>query len=141
MAEGIMSGGRAVFRIRDYSLYCASRFLWGIGHHVQTITIAWLIYELTHDPLKLGLIGLVAFGPAVPLALVAGPAADRYDRRTIIILCSVVMAATSIAMIAMIASGFRLATSAGVASVFRRTSTPASSTPRRSQRSSRSLGS
>jgi MFS family permease len=106
MAEGVMSGGRAVFRIRDFSLYCASRFLWGIGHHVQTITIAWLIYELTHDPLKLGLIGLVAFGPAVPLALVAGPAADRYDRRAIIILCSVVMAATSIVMIAMIFSGY-----------------------------------
>lgn len=106
MTEGVMGGGRAVFRIRDYSLYCASRFLWGIGHHVQTITIAWLIYELTHDPLKLGLIGLVAFGPAVPLALVAGPAADRYDRRAIIILCSLVMAATSLVMIAMIASGF-----------------------------------
>jgi MFS family permease len=106
MAEGVMGGGRAVFRIRDYSLYCASRFLWGIGHHVQTITIAWLIYELTHDPLKLGLIGLVAFGPAVPLALIAGPAADRYDRRTIIILCSVVMAATSLLMIAMIVSGY-----------------------------------
>lgn len=106
MAEGVMGGGRAVFRIRDYSLYCASRFLWGIGHHIQTITIAWLIYELTHDPLKLGLVGLVAFGPAVPLALVAGPAADRYDRRTIIILCSLVMALTSLVMVAMIASGF-----------------------------------
>ena len=106
MGESVMSGGRAVFKIRDYSLYCASRFLWGMGHHVQTITIAWLIYELTHDPLKLGLIGLVAFGPAVPLALVAGPAADRYDRRTIIILCSVVMAATSLVMIGMIFSGF-----------------------------------
>ncbi len=106
MAEGMLSGGRAVFRIRDYSLYCASRFLWGIGHHVQTITIAWLIYELTHDPLQLGLIGLVAFGPAVPLALIAGPAADRYDRRSIIILCSVVMGATSLLMIAMIVSGY-----------------------------------
>ena len=106
MAEGVLGGGRAVFRIRDYSLYCASRFLWGIGHHIQTITIAWLIYDLTQDPLKLGLIGLVAFGPAVPLALVAGPAADRYDRRSIIILCSVVMAITSLAMIFLLSSGY-----------------------------------
>lgn len=106
MAEGALGGGRAVFRIRDYSLYCLSRFLWGLGHHIQTITIAWLIYELTHDPLKLGLVGLVAFGPAVPLALVAGPAADRYDRRTIIIVCSIIMALTSLLMIGMIGSGY-----------------------------------
>jgi len=106
MADKLLGGGRAVFRIRDYSLYCGSRFLWGIGQHVQTISIAWLVYELTHDPLKLGLIGLTAFVPAVPLALVAGPAADRYDRRTIIILCSAAMALTSITVLLMLLGGF-----------------------------------
>jgi MFS family permease len=106
MGDKLLGGGRAVFRIRDYSLYCASRFLWGVGHHVQTIAIAWLVYELTHDPLKLGLIGLTAFVPAVPLALVAGPVADRYDRRTIIILCSAAMAVASVAVLLMLLTGF-----------------------------------
>jgi len=105
MADTFLAG-RAVFKIRDFSLYCASRFLWGVGHHIQTIAIAWLIYDLTRDPLALGLIGLTAFVPAVPLALVAGPAADRYDRRTIIVLCSAGMAISSLTVLSMLASGY-----------------------------------
>lgn len=106
MAEGAFSGGRAVFAIRDYSIYIASRFLWGFGQHVQTIAIAWLIYELTRDPLALGLIGLAAFVPVLVLALVSGPVADRYDRRLIIVVCSIAMAAASLGVMLAVLTGY-----------------------------------
>ena len=106
MSDGLMGGGRAVFRIRDYSIYICSRFLWGLGQHIQTIAIAWLVYDLTRDPLALGFIGLAAFLPVLFLSLVTGPVADRYDRRMIIVLCSVAMALASASVIVVTATGY-----------------------------------
>ncbi len=106
MAEGFWSGNRSVFLIRDYRTYVASRFLWGLGQHIQTIAIAWLVYELTGDPFSLGLIGLAAFLPVIALSLISGPVADRYDRRMIIVVCSIAMALASAAVIGMMLVGF-----------------------------------
>ncbi len=93
------TGGRAVFRHVDYTRYLFSRFLWGLGLQIQTIAIAWYVYDVTNDPLALGFIGLAAFIPAVPLSLLTGPAADRYDRRIILLICCTIMALCSAALI------------------------------------------
>ncbi len=61
--------GREVFRHRDYTLYVLSRFLWGLGVQIMTVAVGWLVYSLTSDPFALGLVGLAAFIPAVPLPL------------------------------------------------------------------------
>lgn len=62
--------------------------------HAFTVAIGWHVYSLTGDPLDLGLIGLAQFAPAFALFLVAGVAADRFDRRTIIIICNFVQFTT-----------------------------------------------
>ena len=75
----------AVLRHRDFTLYTASSFLWTIAMQVQATALAWQIYEMTRDPFKLGLVGLMEFLPAALLALPAGHLADRHDRRRIIL--------------------------------------------------------
>jgi len=60
-----------------------------IGNHSLSVAIGWDVYQLTNDPLDLGLIGLAQFTPAFLLFLVAGMAADRFDRRNILIVCNV----------------------------------------------------
>jgi MFS family permease len=75
----------AVLRHRDFTLYTVSSFLWTIAMQVQATALAWQIYEMTRDPFKLGLVGLMEFLPAVLLALPAGHIADRRDRRRIIL--------------------------------------------------------
>ena len=45
-----------------------------------------LVYDLTRDPLALGLVGLALFLPAMGLALLAGHVANRYDRRAILLI-------------------------------------------------------
>jgi MFS family permease len=75
--------GLAIFRHRDFRYYSAARFLWGMALQIQTIAVAWFIYEQTRDALALGFIGLAMFLPSVPLSLVTGAAADRYDRKKI----------------------------------------------------------
>ena len=61
-----------------------------------TVAVAWQTYELTDSALSLGLIGLAQFAPVFAFALVAGHAADRYDRRRIAMLAQVLQCAVAI---------------------------------------------
>ena len=94
-------GGRRVLRHRNFRLFLTSRFLWGIALQMQAIAVSWRVYEVTRDPLALGLIGLFAFAPAVPLSFVAGAIADRYDRRRVLACTYALMALGLAAFIAL----------------------------------------
>jgi MFS family permease len=63
-----------------------------IAIQVQAVAVGWQIYDLTHSPLALGLVGLAQFLPMLGLILFAGHAADRYDRRLVLRLCLTVQA-------------------------------------------------
>lgn len=58
-----------------------------VGTEAQFLAVAWLVYEITRSPLSLGLVGLMEFLPAVLFLLAVGPAADRFDRRRILMVC------------------------------------------------------
>jgi MFS family permease len=51
---------------------------------MQAVAVGWQMYNLTSNPLDLGLIGIVQFVPSFVLPLLAGQFADRHDRRLII---------------------------------------------------------
>lgn len=53
------------------------------------MAVGWQIYELTHRPLDLGLVGLAQFLPGICLFLIAGHTADRIPRLRILQICSV----------------------------------------------------
>jgi MFS family permease len=74
-------------RHRPFALYWLSRVFSTVALQMQAVAVGWQIYELTNNPLDLGLVGLCYFIPAFLLVLVAGHVADRYDRRTIVRLC------------------------------------------------------
>ena len=87
-ATGIGRGdgsGWIAFRHRDFTLYCAVRFLSALATQIQNVALGWLVYDITRDPLALGLIGLAAFLPAICFALVTGHVADRFDRRAVLL--------------------------------------------------------
>ena len=54
-----------------------ARFLFTFAVQMQAVVLGWKMYDLTHDPLSLGLIGLSEAIPAVSLALYAGYVVDR----------------------------------------------------------------
>ncbi|XXX78704.1 MFS transporter [Sorangium sp. So ce134] len=92
--------GLGVLRHRSFSFYLASRLLSAIAVQMQSVAIGWQVYALTGDVFDLGLIGLAQFAPFFALILVAGQAADRFDRRRIItvglgaeLLCSALLLA------------------------------------------------
>lgn len=75
------------WRSRDFRFYSAARVMGIMGAEAQAVGVAWQVYQLTHSPLALGYTGLALFLPGLFFVLPAGHVADRYDRRTIIMLC------------------------------------------------------
>ena len=74
----------------NFWLFVVNRSSNVIGIHSLTVAVGWYVYKLTGDPLDLGLIGLAQFAPALVLFLFAGMAADRFDRRRIMVACNIV---------------------------------------------------
>src|SRR5579871_3451601 len=86
---------RAAFGYRDFRLYQIARLLSTIANQMLAVAVGWQVYDLTHLPLSLGLVGLVQFLPAIGLSLLTGNTADRFDRRRVVIVCYVALAGTS----------------------------------------------
>jgi MFS family permease len=70
-------------RIRDFALLWVSLLTNGFASQMLAVAIGWQVYEIHHDPLDLGLIGLMEFLPLPILALPAGQLADRLPRRAV----------------------------------------------------------
>lgn len=82
----------AVRRHPSFALLWVSRLLSVVALNILIVAIGWQLYDLTNDPLDLGLVGLFQFLPIVALTLLVGQVADRYDRRAIAALCRVAQA-------------------------------------------------
>lgn len=82
--------GFGALRHRNFTLYLSARLLATIAVQMQTVAVGWQIYALSGDVMDLGLVGLSQFAPFAVLILIAGQAADQWDRRWIITLCFVV---------------------------------------------------
>jgi len=75
-----------VWRNPNYRLYAGSWFLMTFGRMIETLTIRAHVYDLTHDPMSLGWIGLVQALPVLLLAIAGGQIADHFDRRRVLML-------------------------------------------------------
>ncbi|MCE9590688.1 MAG: MFS transporter [Planctomycetes bacterium] len=90
----------AVLRLRDFRLFLIGSTTSWVALMMQSTTIGWDIYERTGEPLALGLVGLVQIIPGVLLALPAGHAADRYDRRKVLLVSQALLLLCSAGLIA-----------------------------------------
>lgn len=87
------------FTYSAYRYYWYSRVLATFAVQVISVSLGWMVYDITRDPLSLGLVGLVQFVPALVLVLVTGSVADRYSRRKIMMICLAVEAAATVALL------------------------------------------
>jgi len=75
----------AALRYREFNIFLLIRFILVIGWSMQFIIVEWEVYNLTKDPLSLGLIGLVEVIPAVSMALFAGHIVDQNEKKRLFI--------------------------------------------------------
>jgi MFS family permease len=93
-------------RHRPFAFYWVSRVSSTVALQMQAVAVGWLMYEITNNPLDLGLVGLVQFVPAALFVLLAGHIADRYDRRLIVRICQMVSGLATAALAIGTASGW-----------------------------------
>ncbi len=92
-------------RHHDYRLLLLGRFVNTLGRQMQTVAIAYHIYQLTGSALQLGLIGLFRVLPVFIFSIVGGVLADAVDRRRLLIITQPILLGCSAMLAALTALG------------------------------------
>jgi len=86
-------------RFRDFRIFLGVRFLLTLSVQMQAVIVGWQLYEITKDPLSLGLIGLTEAIPALSISMYAGHIVDLFDRRKILTLSYLSLLVTVVLLI------------------------------------------
>ena len=73
-------------RHRNFQLFFSGQLISLVGTWMQTVAQSWLVYRMTNSPLLLGAVSFAGQIPVFPMAPLAGMVADRWNRRTIVII-------------------------------------------------------
>jgi MFS family permease len=88
----------AALRYRDFRLLSFGRVIAALGEQMLGVAVGWELYERTGSAFALGLVGLVQVLPVITLSLWAGHAADRYNRKKVLLLSQLLLAACSLGL-------------------------------------------
>jgi MFS family permease len=101
--------GAATFRslrTRNYRLFFGGQMISLIGTWMQVIALGWLVLHLSHNSgFAVGAAIALQFLPTLLLGVWAGLIADRFDKRTVLILTQTAMAICAVALAAITLSG------------------------------------
>jgi MFS family permease len=86
----------AAIRFKEFRFFISGKLLLTIAVLMQEIVASWMIYDQTKDPLSLGLIGLTEAIPSLLLALPGGYLADKFSRRKLMLVATMIMLFASI---------------------------------------------
>lgn len=89
----------AAFRIKEFKSFLVIRFAMVFAWSMQFIVIEWEVYNITKDPLSLGLIGLLEIIPSLSVALFAGHFVDQNEKRNLLMKCLFAFSAISFTLV------------------------------------------
>jgi MFS family permease len=79
------SDGMDPFRHRNFRLFFTGQAVSLVGTWMQQVAQAWLVLQLTRDPIWLGIVAAAQYLPVMVLGLFAGVAADALPKRRVLI--------------------------------------------------------
>ncbi|MEM9929284.1 MAG: MFS transporter [Bacteroidota bacterium] len=95
-----------IFRHRGYRNYLCARVLISGARQMVAVAIGWQVYDLARETRSieasaflLGMIGLTMFLPVLTLSLYGGQVADRYNRKAILVVATVVRIAVMLGLL------------------------------------------
>ena len=80
----LRSDAFAAFRLRDFSLLSINQLCLVLALVMQEIAISYALYQITQDPLSLGLIAVAELIPFIGFSFMSGHWADHYNRQKIL---------------------------------------------------------
>jgi MFS family permease len=97
--------GVRAFRHRNYRLFFGGQLISLIGTWMQQVAQAWLVLQLTHDPLWLGLVSVAQFGPVIIFGLFGGVIADQLPKRKTLLVTQTVAMVLAFILFGLTATG------------------------------------
>lgn len=88
----------AALRYPSFRLYWTGSLFSRIADNMDTVIRTWVVWELTHSPVWLGLMVFCHWIPTTLLAPLSGVLADRYDNRKIVLFSEVLYVLSSLGM-------------------------------------------
>jgi MFS family permease len=88
-------------RHRNYRLYFYGQFVSQAGSWLQGAAQSWLVLQLTHSPVALGVLVFWQFGPYAILGLVGGAITDMLDSRRMLMATQIALALAACALAAL----------------------------------------
>jgi MFS family permease len=88
----------AAFRSPAYRSYAISSFVANLGRQMLGVALGYEIFQRTHSATALGLVGLMGALPIIFLSIPAGIAADRFNRKAIILGTQLLSMLTSVGL-------------------------------------------
>ena len=76
----------AALRHRNFQLYFSGQLISNAGTWMQVIAQGWLVYEITHSEVALGVVGFASAIPSLLATPWGGVVVDRVPKRTLLIL-------------------------------------------------------
>ena len=113
----VLRAYRLLLGNRPLSRLLAGEFVSSIGDWLYLVAILILVYEVSNDPLVLGIVGAARVLPYVVLSIPAGIIADRFDRRLILLVTDVARGMLMLVMAALVATNAPIVTIVGLAVV------------------------
>jgi MFS family permease len=95
------------FTYPAFALFFFGKFFATFCTQVVSVAVGWQVYDITRNPLDLGFVGLAQFAPAIALVLVTGHAADRFNRKMIVLICILAEMACIAGLLALTLQGNR----------------------------------
>src|SRR5437868_15401507 len=96
----------SLLRHSSFVMFWCARTSTNGAFQMLGVAIGWQLYDLTNNPLDLGIVGLIQLIPLLALTLVTGQVADRYDRRALIRITQIVKTVAAVALALGTASGW-----------------------------------
>lgn len=90
------------FQHRNYRLFFIGQLVSLVGTWMQQVAQAWLVLQLTGDPIWLGVVATAQFLPVMVLGLFAGVAADALPKRQVLLAAQVAMMALAFVLAALV---------------------------------------
>src|SRR3982074_1402117 len=95
----------ALMREGPFRRYIIGSPISDTGAGMQVMAQGWVMSSLTNQALLLGMVNFAAGIPTLALTMIGGSAADRYDKRMILIATQVVQIATAVTLGVLAATG------------------------------------
>ena len=93
-------------RYLDFRYLWTGTFMMSAGQWIQQVTLGWLIYDLTGNSMLLGALNGLRALPFLITGPMAGVAADRMDRKKLLLRTQWILVVTALCMGSVVASGY-----------------------------------